>query len=182
MDIIKDNLPELAKNNYKYMEIIMGNKITNNIFDSRINKKKFDIILNNFKKKLNSSTCNQIKSKNYYVDNVRLNINKTGQQRCFRMTLLDWKVLNKKQDFLINFGERQMVSIENFPTLYKYNNEVMREIISYNIKNKFYLNFICDEINKKLYYSISLFMTKKNGKSKEILELISTYLELLESF
>ena len=73
-----------------------------------------------------------------------------------------------------------MISIENFPTSYKYDNEITREIISYNIKNKFYLNFIKDKIDEENYYNISLFMTKKNGKTKEILELIKLYLEVLQ--
>ena len=181
MDFIKNNLNELAKNNYKYIEIILGRTKSENIFDSRIDKITFDRL----HKKSQNKTKNvkKITNKIYYINNFRLNINETFQQRCFQLTLIDRTVHSgdSNHEFLINFGERKMISIENFPTKHKYDNEVYRKIVSYNIKNKFYLNFIDDEINKEHYYNISLFMTKKNGKTKEILELIETYLNFLAS-
>ena len=88
-------------------------------------------------------------------------------------------------DFLVKFGERRMISIENFPTTYNYNNEVLRENISFNIKNKFYLNFTHDvnenkEKDNDHTFNISLFITKKNGKTKYILQLIEQYLQLID--
>ena len=188
MNVIKNNLDELAKHNYKYIEIIAGNKQSKNIFNSKIDKKKFIKLLTFFKKEYKDKEFNHLISKNYYKNNVRLQVNEKYQQRCFQMSLLDWDVLstNIKTDYLIKFGERKMISIENFPTISKYDNEVMRESISFNIKNKFYLNFTHDENDNKdkdnnnHTYNISLFITKKNGKTKYILQLIEQYLQLID--
>jgi len=179
MEFILDNINELAKNNYKYIEITMGKKISNNIFDSEINKKIFDKTLDFFKNKFNNHK--KINSKNYYKDNLRLNINEKFQQRCFKMDIIDCKIVTtNKSSFLINFGERKMISIENFPMIYNYDNVVERKIISHNVKNKFYINFTTDKIDNEIYHNISLFMTKKNGKNEEIIKLIQLYLDILE--
>ena len=188
MNVIKNNIDELAKYNYKYIKIMAGNKNSANIFNSKIDKKKFIKLLTFFKKEYKDKEFNHLISKNYYKNNVRLQVNEKYQQRCFQMSLLDWDVLstNIKTDYLIKFGERKMISIENFPTISKYDNEVMRESISFNIKNKFYLNFTHDENDNKdkdnnnHTYNISLFITKKNGKTKYILQLIEQYLQLID--
>ena len=122
-----------------------------------------------------------LRSKEYYYKNLRLQINEKFQQRCFKMSLLDWGIIsNESSDFLVNFVERKMISIENLPTISTYNNEVYREKISYNIKNKFYLNFTIDKIDKDFNYKISIFITKKN-KKKDMLSLIKQYLDLLNN-
>ena len=72
MDFISNNINELAKNNYKYIEIIIGTQSSDNIFDTRLEQYTFKAILKFFKNKLNN--FKQIQSKNYYKRNLRLNI------------------------------------------------------------------------------------------------------------
>ena len=75
MEVISNNLKELASKNYKYIEIvlgklldknILGDEITNYIFDSRINKKQYFKILNILRQKFKKYNHNIIKHKIIY--------------------------------------------------------------------------------------------------------------------
>ena len=116
MDFLTDTLKKIAHKNYKYIEILLGNQISNNIFNSKIDKVRFNNILQYFKKKLEKYSCKTIVSKNYEFLNKRLNINEEFQQRCFEQTLIDKTLYNhesgdKVNQFMITFGEKKMISI-----------------------------------------------------------------------
>ena len=192
MEFLKDKLKKIAHKNYKYIEILLGKEISENIFDSQINKDTFFTILDYFKNKLEKYNFKKILSKNYEFLNKRLNINEEFQQRCFEQTLIDktlynHEVQNKINQFMITFGEKKMISIENFNISKEYDNINFKEIISYNINNKFYLNFVTNKIEKEnkqyyIYYNISIYITKKNGKIKDIIDQVKLYLDVINQF
>lgn len=188
MEFLKENLKKIAHKNYKYIELLLGKKISENIFNSKIEKQKFCKLLSYFKTKLQKYNFKTINSKNYEFLNKRLNINEDFQQRCFEQTLIDKTLYkHKSNEFMITFGEKKMISIENFDISQNYDNINLKEIISYNINNKFYLNFITNKVETKnkenlIYYNISIYITKKNGKIKDIIEQVKLYLDVINQF
>ena len=185
MDFLKETLKKIAHKNYKYIELLLGNQISENIYDSRIPKKKFMSILQYFKNKLHNYKAKVIRSKNYEILNKRLNINEEFQQRCFEQTLIDKQLLEyDKNQYMITFGEKKMISIENFDISQQYDNINLKEVVSYNINNKFYLNFITNKVEQNdgddiIYYNISIYITKKNGKVKDIVKQLELYLNII---
>ena len=185
MDFLKETLKKIAHKNYKYIELLLGKQISENIYDSRIPKSEFLKLLDYFKQKLHNYNAKVIRSKNYEILNKRLNINEEFQQRCFEQTLIDKQLMNfKENQYMITFGEKKMISIENFDISKEYDNINLKEVVSYNINNKFYLNFITNKIEDKnksdlVYYNISIYITKKNGKVKDILKQIELYLNVI---
>ena len=182
MEFIKEKLKLLAHKNYKYIELLLGTQISDNIFDSRLSKTKFDNILNYFKNKLKKYNYKTIISKNYEILNKRLNINEEFQQRCFEQTLIDKTIYNNNiNQYMVTFGEKKMISIENFDINQDYDNINLKRVVSFNI-NKFYLNFITNKIegNKDIIYNISIYITKKNGKIKDIITNLSTFLDVID--
>ena len=188
MEFLKDKLKKIAHKNYKYIELLLGKTISENIFNSKIDKQEFFKLLTYFKTKLKKYNYKTIISKNYEFLNKRLNINEDFQQRCFEQTLIDKTLYeHKSNEFMITFGEKKMISIENFDISQNYDNINLKEIISYNINNKFYLNFITNKIETKnaenlIYYNISIYITKKNGKIKDIIEQVKLYLDVINQF
>jgi len=182
MEFIKDKLKKIVHKNYKYIELILGKPISKNIFDSRISKHQFIKLLNYFKDKLKNYEAKTIISKNYEILNKRLNINDKFQQRCFEQTLFDSQLLEfETTHFMITFGEKKMISIENFDISQKYYNEVLKKIISFNIKNQFYLNFITNqnEQTKTTTYCIQIYITKKNGKQTDIISSLQVFISII---
>ncbi len=183
MEFIKDKLKKIVHKNYKYIEILYGTLISDNIFDSNITKEQYEQLLTYFTTKLKNYDCKTIISKNYEILNKRLNINEQFQQRCFEQTLIDNQYYNhkNKDDYMITFGEKKMISIENFDIFQNYYNVLLKKVISFNIKNQFYLNFITNKNeNNKINYSISIYITKKNGKYNEIIQSILLYLDTIQ--
>tara|TARA_B100001094_G_scaffold317031_1_gene358965 strand:- start:330 stop:1028 length:699 start_codon:yes stop_codon:yes gene_type:complete len=183
MDFIKNNLKKIIHKNYKYIEIIIGQSLSENIFNSQITESQFEKVFSYFKTKLKQYGCKTIISKNYEILNKRLTINEQFQQRCFEQTLLDKQLYTYKNlDCMITFGEKKMISIENFDISQQYDNQLLKKITSFNIKNQFYLNFITNEnqITKQIYYSIQLYITKKNGKYNEIIDLLQLYISTIQ--
>ena len=85
---------------------------------------------------------------------------------------------------MITFGEKKMISIENFDISQQYDNINLKEVVSYNINNKFYLNFVTNKVEVEddkdyLYYNISIYITKKNGKVKDIVKQLQLYLNII---
>ena len=149
MEFLKETLKKIAHKNYKYIELLFGKQISENIYDSRIPKKTFLKLLEYFKQKLHNYNAKVIRSKNYEILNKRLNINEEFQQRCFEQTLIEKQLMNfKENQYMITFGEK-MISIENFDISKEYDNVNLKEVVSYNINNKFYLNFITNKIEEK---------------------------------
>lgn len=185
MEFLKETLKKIAHKNYKYIELLFGKQISENIYDSRIPKKTFLKLLEYFKQKLHNYNAKVIRSKNYEILNKRLNINEEFQQRCFEQTLIEKQLMNfKENQYMITFGEKKMISIENFDISKEYDNVNLKEVVSYNINNKFYLNFITNKIEEKnnddlIYYNISIYITKKNGKVKDIITQIEIYLNVI---
>lgn len=185
MDFLKETLKKIAHKNYKYIELSLGKQISENIYDSRIPKLQFTKILEYFKNKLHSYKAKVIRSKNYEVLNKRLNVNEEFQQRCFEQTLIDKQLLEyDKNEYMITFGEKKMISIENFDISQQYDNINLKEVVSYNINNKFYLNFVTNKVEVEddkdyLYYNISIYITKKNGKVKDIVKQLQLYLNII---
>ena len=176
---------ELATKNYNQLEILFGNQISNNIFDSCIDSSIYKTIKEYFKKKYPEFSTQYIENKVYYDKNMELQINNSFQQRVFKHKLFDELFVenNEKIKYKIAFSEKKMISIENFPTKYEYGNEFFQKMTSINIKNKFYLNFTeITNLQNKTFYKISILMKRKtNNKFSDLYLLMKEYIEQITS-
>jgi hypothetical protein len=180
---------ELATKNYNQIEITIGKKCDETIFDARIPKKIFDSLKVYFMKDTDS-TIQYIESKIYYDLNKELHINKTFQQRVYKNTLYDTLTIlhnisakmSAPLDVKYTFSERKMISIENFRTKFKYAQEVFKKMTSINILNKFYLNFNeFEALDNESYYTISILIKRKtNNKFNELYQLIESYISQIQ--
>ena len=73
-----------------------------------------------------------------------------------------------------------MIPINRFDNKFQYESEFLKTTISYNIKKKFFLNFSKITDLSEDYYNISFLITKKNGKSNEVIKLLEMYLSVIE--
>lgn len=204
-EFIKSHIGDLAHQNYKYVEILLGNReninrenITKVItfppsntpseidtsitaFNTKLKKDTYFKILNFFKDKLRNIEPNFISNKIYLYDNLQLSINDKYQPRCFKKFILGHDIVkHKDMDLLLNFSEKKMIPINRFENRFKYESELMKKSISYNIKKKFFLNFSEIHDLEGNYYNISFLITKKNGKSNEVIKLLEMYLNVIE--
>ena len=192
-EFIKSHIGDLAHQNYKYVEIILGNEfskknITSNItrneitiFDTKLNEKIYHKILNFFKEKLRNLDPNVINNKIYLYNNLQLSINDSYQSRCFKKNNIDFETTRRNNlQLLLNFSEKKMIPINRFDNKFQYESEFLKTTISYNIKKKFFLNFSKITDLSEDYYNISFLITKKNGKSNEVIKLLEMYLSVIE--
>ena len=192
-EFIKSHIGDLAHQNYKYVEILLGNEfskknITSNItrneitiFDTKLNEKIYHKILNFFKEKLRNLDPNVINNKIYLYNNLQLSINDSYQSRCFKKNNIDFETTRRNNlQLLLNFSEKKMIPINRFDNKFQYESEFLKTTISYNIKKKFFLNFSKITDLSEDYYNISFLITKKNGKSNEVIKLLEMYLSVIE--
>ena len=189
-EFIKSHIGDLAHQNYKYVEILLGNEFskknitTNNditVFDTKLNEKIYHKILNFFKEKLRNLEPNIINNKIYLYDNLQLSINDSYQSRCFKKNNIDFETTCRNNlQLLLNFSEKKMIPINRFDNKFQYESEFLKNTISYNIKKKFFLNFSKITNLSENYYNISFLITKKNGKSNEVIKLLEMYLSVIE--
>ena len=176
---------ELATKNYNQLEILFGNKITDDIFNTNIPCEIYKTIKDYFQKKYPEFSTQYIENKSYFDKNMELQINNTFQQRVFKHKLFDKLFIenSEKINYQLVFSEKKMLSIENFPTKYEYGNECFTKMTSINIKNKFYLNFTeITNLQNKTFYKISILMKRKtNNKFSDLYLLMKEYIEQITS-
>tara|TARA_B100000795_G_C22762196_1_gene424103 strand:+ start:742 stop:1344 length:603 start_codon:yes stop_codon:yes gene_type:complete len=193
-NFINSHLGDLAHQNYKYIEIVVGTPNSDqekkggsngdssvSIFNTKLEKEGYDKILAYFAEKMRNFEPNIISNKIYCYDNLQLTINETFQPRCFKkLTLRHETSVYKKLKLLLNFSEKKMIPINRFENKFNYDSEVLKKTVSYNIKKKFFLNFSTVQDTLGEYNTISFMITKKNGKSAEITKLLEMYLNVIE--
>ena len=179
---ISESIPKLNPQNNQYLEITFGKYIDTNIFDTKLNKNIYNKIRDNLQENLIDKTRNLIQTKIYFQDDLSLYINDQFQPKCFKENLISYKIIKNKinkLDINLKVASKKMLSIDTFPSLIKYNNEIFKKIESYNIQNKFFLNFVTNIENGTTYNTISILITKKNSKVSSILSLVIKYISLL---
>ena len=180
LNFIKSWLNKVNNHNNYYLEISLGKFLDIDIFDTKISLEEFQKLKKKFVSKLGSKkNFKTIKTKIYYQNNLFLYINDQFQPKCFKEILLDHKMFNnnKSYDFNVKISNKQMISVENFQTLFKYHNENFKIIESYNIQNKFFFNFVENYENKNKFYTIHILLTKKNGKIPIIINTLQNILQ-----
>lgn len=175
----------LGTNNYNIIEITLGKKIYQGIFNKCIEKDIFYYLLECLKKKKEEEEIkiNCLQNKIYFSKNMELFINPNFQQRVYQTRLKDYNYYETENyDLNIKFQERKMISIENFPINKQYDLEVIRKTTSFNIKNKFYINFTENIDNENnCYYSIKILIKRKtNNKFHDLTKFIKEYIDFLE--
>ena len=178
-------MKQLVTQNYNQIELTFGKCIGDNIFNANITKEHFEILKSYFKD-TEESTTQYLENKIYYDSNKELHINETYQQRVYKMTLHDYLIVsttNMPLDVKYTFSERQMVSIEYFPTKRHYPNEVFKKVTSINIKNKFYLNFNeMEHTDGTIIYTITMLVKRRtNNKHNELHSMMQNFIEQLQS-
>jgi len=179
---LENTIPKLNNQNNIYLEISFGKKYSDRIFDTKIKKDK----INKIKQKLQSILFNKkktlIKAKIYYNNNLKLFINNLFQPKCFEETVLEHHIFDKKNfDLNLKVANKKMLSIEHFPNKFSFHNEIFKIIESYNINNKFFLNFVENIENSSKYYSLNILITKKNSKINDIINLLQKIIKLIEN-
>ena len=179
-------MKQLVTTNYNQIEITFGNLMGKNIFNANIPKELFNKLKTYFEE-IEESTTQYLENKIYYASNKELHINDAFQQRVYNMTLGDYLFIHKKEnmpfDLKYTFGEKKMISIENFPTRRTYSNEVFKKVTSVNIKNKFYVNF--NEIEQTdgntLYILTMLVKRRTNNRHNELHNMMLNFIEQIQS-
>lgn len=178
----------LGTKNYNIIELTLGKSILPNIFSKKIEKEMFHYLISCFNKQKQNEEIkvNVLENKIYFQNNLELFINPNFQQRVYQTILKDNKTIqyNDRFDINIKFQERKMISIENFPIKKQYHNEIFQKMTSFNIKNKFYVNFIenLDESNKKYYCIKILIKRKTNNRFHDLTKFIEEYINLISKF
>ena len=179
-------MKQLVTTNYNQIEITFGNLMGENIFNANIPKELFNKLKAYFEE-IEESTTQYLENKIYYASNKELHINDTFQQRVYNMILGDYLFIRKKDnmpfDLKYTFGEKKMISIENFPTRREYSNEVFKKVTSVNIKNKFYVNFneIEQTTGNTIYTLTMLVKRRTNNRHNELHNMMLNFIEQIQS-
>ncbi len=188
---VKSQISNYLKNHDSMnMEIDVGKIFTTNkVFNTKISKTMYNIILNHF---LTENKFKYKKNLSHYIytqNNIRLyvdNNNEKSMLKCMSTKNLSANIISTNQnsfDLKIKFLKRKPISLDLFTSSMDYDTVILRDTVSLNFGNMYYLNFSeCTDKSSK-YYQIKILMsktikTKKINIVKSLFETIKKIIQL----
>jgi hypothetical protein len=164
--IISNIHNQCANDNKKIIEFKLGEIISDNIFNTNLDKNYINNFMNLIPKKL---PVKYFYNTVYYYKNMQLIINNNGLQKCYKdygnISKID--VVHKKFPIRILFKNRKKIDTSNFDCLKHYDSIINRELISISIKENIKINIYNKKFqnNPDNYYEITgQFLYNRNKK------------------